>query len=465
MNKTKIVCSIGPASCEVSTIEKMIDAGMDVARFNMSHGTYESHRKSIEAVRIASKNKKTAIGILIDTKGPEIRIKQFASGKIQLSEGGKFTLTTKEIEGNENSVSVTYKNLPSVLKKSDKVLIDDGNIELRVEKTTTSDVICTVVHGGKLSNNKSINLPGIKTNMPYMSEQDKKDLLFAKEMDADFIAISFVRYEEDVLEIKKYLKSINFKNVKIISKIENEEGVQNFDKILHQSDGIMVARGDLGVEINFVKIPFLQKEFIAKSNYHGKITITATQMLESMITNARPTRAEISDVANAVFDGSTGIMLSGETTAGQFPVEAVETMAHISLEAENYIEGLDEPIKTHNTSKSIGYAAYSLSRTDDVKAIIVVTKSGLTAENISRFRPNVPIIACTPSEKTYRQMSILYGVLPVLDKEYNSIDAVNESSFEKAIETGLVQKGDKIVLVSGLKAGTKGNNLLLIKKL
>ncbi len=465
MNKTKIVCSIGPTSCQVETLEKLIDAGMDVARFNMSHGTHESHKKMIDAVKTARKNKNASIGIMIDTKGPEIRIKQFENGKIKLLEGEKFTLTAKDIVGNEEKVSITYKNLPKVLEKGTKILLNDGNIELKVDKTTATDIVCTVVHGGELSNNKSINLPGVKTEMPYLSEQDKKDLFFAKEINAEFIAISFVNYGEDVLEIKKYLKEIKFTSPKIISKIESEEGVKNFDKILKHSDGIMVARGDLGVEIDFVKIPFLQKDWIAKCNEAGKITITATQMLESMISNARPTRAEISDVANAVFDGSTNVMLSGETASGQFPVEAVTTMSRISLEAENYIEGLETPIKTHDTSKSLGYAAYSLSRTDDIKAIIAVTKTGETAENISRFRPNVPIIACTPSEKTYHQMSILYGVIPVMDKNYKNIDELNKSSLEKAMETGYVNKGDKVVLVSGLVAGKSGSNFMMIKQL
>lgn len=465
MNKTKIVCSIGPTSCQVETLEKLIDAGMDVARFNMSHGTHESHKKMIDAVKTARKNKNASIGIMIDTKGPEIRIKQFENGKIKLLEGEKFTLTAKDIVGNEEKVSITYKNLPKVLEKGTKILLNDGNIELKVDKTTATDIVCTIVHGGELSNNKSINLPGVKTEMPYLSEQDKKDLLFAKEINAEFIAISFVNYGEDVLEIKKYLKEIKFTSPKIISKIESEEGVKNFDKILKHSDGIMVARGDLGVEIDFVKIPFLQKDWIAKCNEAGKITITATQMLESMISNARPTRAEISDVANAVFDGSTNVMLSGETASGQFPVEAVTTMSRISLEAENYIEGLETPIKTHDTSKSLGYAAYSLSRTDDIKAIIAVTKTGETAENISRFRPNVPIIACTPSEKTYHQMSILYGVIPVMDKNYKNIDELNKSSLEKAMETGYVNKGDKVVLVSGLVAGKSGSNFMMIKQL
>ncbi len=465
MNKTKIVCSIGPTSCQVETLEKLIDAGMDVARFNMSHGTHESHKKMIDAVKTARKNKNASIGIMIDTKGPEIRIKQFENGKIKLLEGEKFTLTAKDIVGNEEKVSITYKNLPKVLEKGTKILLNDGNIELKVDKTTATDIVCTVVHGGELSNNKSINLPGVKTEMPYLSEQDKKDLLFAKEINAEFIAISFVNYGEDVLEIKKYLKEIKFTSPKIISKIESEEGVKNFDKILKHSDGIMVARGDLGVEIDFVKIPFLQKDWISKCNEAGKITITATQMLESMILNARPTRAEISDVANAVFDGSTNVMLSGETASGQFPVEAVTTMSRISLEAENYIEGLETPIKTHDTSKSLGYAAYSLSRTDDIKAIIAVTKTGETAENISRFRPNVPIIACTPSEKTYHQMSILYGVIPVMDKNYKNIDELNKSSLEKAMKTGYVNKGDKVVLVSGLVAGKSGSNFMMIKQL
>lgn len=465
MNKTKIVCSIGPASCKVETIEQMIDAGMSVARFNMSHGTHDSHKTMIDAVKTARENKGASVGILIDTKGPEIRVKQFEKGKVVLKDNDTFVLTSKDVAGTAEKVSITYKNLPKIIKKDAKILLNDGNIELKVTKTTATEITCLVVHGGELSNNKSINIPGIKTDMPYLSETDKADIAFAKEMDADFIAISFVNCAEDVQDVRNYLKEIKFTNVQIISKIESEEGVKNFDKILKLSDGIMVARGDLGVEIDFVKIPILQKEFISKCNQAGKIVITATQMLESMIQNARPTRAEISDVANAVFDGSTCIMLSGETASGNFPVETIKTMKRIALESESYQPCPHKTIKTHDTSKSLGYAVYSLAKTEDVNAIVAVTRTGITAENISRFRPNVPIIACTPNKKTFHKMSIMYGVVPVMDKLYKDINQLNNSSFEKALATNIVKKNDKVVLVSGLVAGKSGSNLMFIKKL
>lgn len=465
MNKTKIVCSIGPASCSVPTLEKMIESGMNVARFNMSHGTHDSHKQMIDAMKEARKNKNKPVAVLIDTKGPEIRVKQFEKGKIFLNDGDTFTLTTKMVIGTQEHVSITYSNLPNILKKETTILLNDGNIELRVEKLTAQDIVCKVVHGGELSNNKSINIPGVKTDMPYLSEQDKKDMLFAKDMDADYLAISFVNYAEDVLQVRQYLKEIGFKNVEIISKIESDEGVKNFDKILKVSDGIMVARGDLGVEIDFVKIPILQKNFIKSCNYCGKIVITATQMLESMITNPRPTRAEISDVANAVFDGTTAIMLSGETASGQFPVEAIKTMKRIALETENYIDSSNSKIVTHNTSKSLGYAAYALSETENVEGIVAVTNSGETAANISRFRPDVPIVACTPNEKSYNKMSLLYGVVPVLDKDYASMDDINKSSLSKALETNLFKKGDKVVLVSGQFPGKSGTNMIMVKKI
>lgn len=465
MNKTKIVCSIGPASSKVETLEKMIDAGMNVARFNMSHGTHESHKSLIDAVKTARKNKGKSIGILIDTKGPEIRVKQFENGKVFLKEEKDFVLTTKEILGNQEKVSVTYKNLPKILSKDTKILLNDGNIELKVKKTTATDITCTVVHGGELSNNKSINIPGVDTEMPYLSEQDKKDILFAKEMNADFLAISFVNNAQDVVDVKKYLKEIGYSDIKIISKIESQKGVENFDKILKQSDGIMVARGDLGVEIDYEKLPILQKEFIEKCIYNGKTVITATQMLESMINNPRPTRAEISDVANAIFDGSTAIMLSGETASGNNPVEAVATMKRIALETENYTIAKNVEFKTHNTTKSLSYAVYALTQTEDVKAVLAVTKSGATVENISKFRPKVPIIASTPSEKVYNRMSILYGVNPVMDKNFKNIDELNNSSYKKALETKILKTGDKVVFVSGLVAGKSGSNLMLIKRL
>ncbi len=465
MNKTKIVCSIGPSSNDVSMLERMIDAGMNVARFNMSHGTHESHKKMIDNVKQARKNKHKPVAILIDTKGPEIRVKQFKNGRIILEDGATFTLTTNDILGDVNRVSVTYSKLPKIVKKDTKVLLNDGNIELKVDSVKGCDIVCKVINGGELSNNKSINVPGVKTEMAYMSEQDKKDLVFAKYIGADYIAISFVNCIEDVLEVKKYLKEIKFTDVKIISKIESEQGVENFEEILRASDGIMVARGDLGVEIDFVKIPVLQKEIIRRCNEEGKICITATQMLESMIVNPRPTRAEISDVANAVFDGTTAIMLSGETASGAHPIKTIETMKRIAIETENYAKVNSKPIHTHNTIKSLSYAAYALSQTKGIEAILAVTKSGTTALNISRFRPDVPIIACTPNEKTYHKMGLLYGVVPVMDEPYKDIEEVNSSSCVKALETHLVKKGDKVVLVSGLKANKQGNNLMIIKKL
>lgn len=465
MKKTKIVCSIGPACADTETLEKMIDSGMNVARFNMSHGTHESHKKLIEAVKQARQNKNAPIGIMIDTKGPEIRIKQFKDGKILLNPKDKFILTTKDVLGDQKRVSVTYKNLPKILKNGTKILLNDGNIEFKVEKVKNDDIYCEVVNGGVLSNNKSINLPDIVTDMPYLSEQDKSDITFAKEMEANFLSISFVNCAQDVLDVKNYLKEIGYSDIKIISKIESQEGVKNFDKILKVSDGIMVARGDLGVEIDFVKIPILQKEFISKCNKCGKIVITATQMLESMITKARPTRAEISDVANAIFDGSTAIMLSGETASGDHPVEAVETMKRIAKESEKYISGLGLMQESKDTTKSLGYAVYALAQTKNVDGIVVVTKSGNSAEKISCLHPNVPIIACTPNEKTYHDMTIFYGVYSILDKKYKDILDVKHSALEKAKDTHLVEVGKKIVYVSGEKAGKSGSNLMVVEKL
>ena len=465
MNRTKIICSIGPACADEETITKLALNGMNVARFNMSHGTHESHKQMIDVVKKVREKLNLPIGIMIDTKGPEIRVKDFENGKIFLNQGDKFTLTTKEIVGNEKMVSVTYKGLPKIIKKGCKILLNDGIIELEVLKVTKEDVECEVKTSGELSNHKSINLPGIKTDMPYLSEQDKCDLLFAKEMEADFLAISFISYKEDVLAVKNYLKEIKFTNVKIISKIESADGVKNFDKILALSDGIMVARGDLGVEIDFVKLPTLQKKFIKKCNEEGKICITATQMLESMISNKRPTRAEISDVANAVYDKSTAIMLSGETASGKYPVESVMTMRKIADEIEKDISFEPVEFKTHNTSSSIGYAVCSLADTENVKAINVVTKSGETAMYVSRFHPEIPIIACTPNKRAYYSMSLLYGVVPVLEKEYKNMDDVLKNGIERTKQTNLVKVGDKIVQTGGMTAGKSGSNLLMVKKI
>ena len=464
MNKTKIVCSIGPSCCSEDIIEKLAKNGMNVARFNMSHGTHESHKAMIDMVKKVREKLNMSIGIMIDTRGPEIRIKDFKDGEIFLNVGDEFTLTTREVIGDKSIVSVTYKNLPKILKIGSKILLNDGIVELSVKKVTRTDIHCEVKTSGVLSNHKSLNLPGVKTDMAYLSEQDKKDIAFAKEMNADFLSISFVSYPEDVKDVKEYLKEIKFTNVKIISKIESVDGVKNFDKILNCSDGIMVARGDLGVEVDFVKLPILQKEFIKKCNEHGKISITATQMLESMIFNKRPTRAEISDVANAIYDGTTAIMLSGETASGKYPVESVATMRKIAEEVEDNIPHPPFEFKTNNTTLSIGYAVCSLANTEDVKVINVVTKTGETATFVSRFKPRTPIVACTPDKKTFYQMSMLYGVLPVLEKEYKNMDDVLKNGLERTKQTGLVKKGDKVVQTGGMKAGKSGSNLLMVKK-
>ena len=334
MKKTQIICSIGPASQKVDVLEKMIENGMNIARFNMSHGTHESHTELIENVKKASKAKKKKVAIMIDTKGPEIRIKKFENGQIFLNDGDVFILTTNDVVGNQNMVSVSYQNLPKVVKRGTKILADDGKIELRVEKTNKTDILCKVVDGGPLKDRKSLNLPGTDTKMEFLSDLDKADLQFAKEMGADYVALSFVSFPEDVLKTRKFLDSIGLEHVKIISKIESAEGVKNFDKILKVTDGVMVARGDLAVEIDYVKIPYLQKEFIKKCNQANKPVIVATQMLSSMTGEPRPTRAEISDVANAVYDGTDMIMLSEETTSGNFPAESVHAMRRIADEAE-----------------------------------------------------------------------------------------------------------------------------------
>lgn len=464
MNKTKIVCSIGPGCDQVEILEKMAKNGMNVARFNMSHGTHESHKAMIDKVKLVREKLGISIGIMIDTKGPEIRVRDFENGSVTLNAGDEFTLTTREVTGNQKEVTVSYKNLPKILKKGSKILLNDGAIELNVKNLTKTDCICNVVTGGVLSNHKSINIPGTKTDMPYLSEQDKSDLLFAKEVDADFISLSFVNDESDVKDIREFLKEIKFTTPLLISKIESVDGVKNFDKILNVSDGVMVARGDLGVEIEFMKLPILQKEFIKKCNNQGKISITATQMLESMITNKRPTRAEVSDVANAVFDGTTAIMLSGETASGKYPVESVSTMQKIAEEVEKNLFFQPTSFKTHNTSASIGYAVCSLAQTENVTAINVGTWSGATARNVSRFRPQIPIVACTPNLKTYYQMSMLYAVVPILEKEYRHMDEILKNGLEHTIATNLVKSGDKIVQTGG-RAGKSGSNLLMVKKI
>jgi len=466
MKKTKIVCTMGPATENVEVVKKMMKCGMNVARFNMSHGTHEYHKFLIDIVKQARAELNLPCAIMIDLKGPEIRIRQFENGRVNLKTGSKFILTTKKVMGTNEYVSVNYSKFPQILSLGDKILLNDGLIELKVLETNAESVLTKVIVGGELSNNKSINLPSIELDMPFLSECDKRDIEFAKEMDADMISLSFVSSADDVMLAKRFVHKIGYDDVIIISKIENKFGTENIEEITKVSDGVMVARGDMGVEIEYEKIPAIQKKIISACRKYGKISITATQMLESMINNPRPTRAEISDVANACIDGSTCVMLSGETSAGNYPIESVDAMRKIVEECEKNIkDGGDSSFKDKdNISAAIGYAACDLARSLDSNSILVVTKSGTAAESVSRFRPKATIIASTPNKKTYHQMSALWGVVPIMDKEFSSIDELLSSSKQKALATKLVRSGELFVEVTGLRAGESGINLIRVEK-
>ncbi|MBD5131819.1 MAG: pyruvate kinase [Clostridiales bacterium] len=461
MRRTKIVCTLGPATDDYAVLKNMVRAGMNVARLNFSHGTHDEHRKRIDAVKRARKELGVPVAILLDTKGPEIRIKTFKDGKVDLKKGNSFTLTTREVEGDETCVSVSYAELPSYVKKGARILVNDGLIELSVQSISSTDIVTTVMNDGVLSNRKSINMPDTFIDMPYLSESDRADIVFGIENDVDYIAMSFVRTVDDVRIIKRLLTEHDADNVQLIAKIENRQGVDNMPAILAECDGVMVARGDMGVEIPFEELPGIQKDMISRCYRSGKKVITATQMLESMITNPRPTRAEISDVANAVYDGSSAIMLSGETAAGNYPVEAVRTMASIAECAESGINykkrfnSLEADIKsiTDAVSHSTCAAAFDL----DAKAIIAVSQSGYTARKISRFRPSAPIIAPTTSVKAYNQLAMNWGVLPTLSKMQESSDDLFRHVINCALSTGMVQEGDLVVIAAGVPVGVSGN--------
>ncbi len=468
MNKTKIVCTIGPACADVETIKNMIRAGMSVARFNMSHGTHESHRELINVVKQARYEMGAAVAIMIDTKGPEIRIKQFKNKKVLLKDGQDFILTTENVMGDADIVSVTYDKLPQIVSKGTRILLNDGLIELVVLKTAEKMIYTKVVEGGELSNNKSINLPNVELNMKYLSENDKRDLAFGVSEGADVFSISFVNHAQDVVDVREFLKSVGATNPFIISKVESQKGVDNIDEIIDASDGIMVARGDLGVEIRFEKLPYIQKEMIKKAKAKGKYTITATQMLESMISNIRPTRAEISDVANAIYDGTSAIMLSGETSAGEHPVLTVETMRKIAVETENSIDyknKLTKFVPTENVTQGIGYAACALASSLEAAAILVTTNTGMSAQSISRFRPYCDIIALTPKIDVYYRLGMLWGVKPLLDKVYYDTDALLKSAQARALRADLVKLGDTVIQTAGIVANTTGSNMLVVSQI
>lgn len=465
MKKTKIVCTLGPASSKVSVIKKMISMGMNVARFNMSHGNEASHKTLIDAVKQAREELNQPIGIMLDTKGPEIRVGVFENGSVNLKPQSKFILKTHDCVGNATGVYVNYAHLPEIVNKGSRILLSDGLIELKVISTTSTDVLCEVVHGGVLSNNKSINLPDIDLRMEYLSDKDKKDIKFGLKQDVDILALSFVNCAQDVLDVKNYIASISKKMPLIISKIESKLGVKNMDEIIKESDGIMVARGDLGVEINFESLPLIQKELIEKCNKLGKISITATQMLESMISAPRPTRAEVSDISNAVLDGSSAIMLSGETSVGKYPVETVSVMSKVAQETEKHLQQKAVEIKTSSSSEGIGLASYALASSLNAKCITVVTTTGKSALQVARFKPHAPILALSPNKSTINKLSIVWGTYPILDKRYGTINELLVSSKKKAVKHGYAKQGDTIVSIAGAPSTIDGTNLLTVTKI
>lgn len=453
MRKTKIICTLGPAVDSDERITQIINAGMDCARLNFSHGTHEEQEVRLNRVRRIAGELNRHIPILLDTKGPEIRLKDFENGSVVVEKGSLFTFDTdKETPGTKERIGLTYDKLAKNVEVGTKILVDDGKIELKVTAIKGSKVICKVITGGKLSNHKSINIPNVEIPMPYLNDVDKSDLLFGIEHNVEYIAASFVRCADDLKKLRKFLKDNGGQDIKVISKIENGQGINNFDEILELSDGIMVARGDMGVEINFEKIPAIQKMMIEKCNREGKIVVTATQMLESMTENPRPTRAEVSDVANAIYDGTTVITLSGESAAGRHPVEAVRTMANIAVNAENTINYYEKYVDSSadmepNLKNAICASAYNAAKYLDAKAIVVLTRSGATANILSRFHPECPVIAATISERGRNQLNLVWGITPVAAENLDSADKFVQYAVSKAVESRLVKRGDNIVVI------------------
>ena len=465
MRKTKIICTIGPASESEDKLKELMLAGMNVARFNFSHGTHEEQKKKLTSVIKVSNELGLPVATLLDTKGPEIRLKDFENGKAQLEAGQEFILTTEDILGTEKRASITYKNLKNDVKEGMTILIDDGKIEMVIETITDTDIVCRVINGGTVSNHKGINAPGAVLSMPYISEVDYQDIIFCAQMGYDFLAASFVRCKEDILEVRKILQEHN-SYAKIIAKIENMQGIDNIDEILEVADGIMVARGDMGVEIPLEEVPVIQKSMIKKAVAKGKHVITATQMLESMIGNPRPTRAETADVANAIYDGTTAIMLSGETAAGKYPVEAVKTMARIAERTEKDIDysgrmkKANQDIQTDITT-AISHATCTTATDLKAAVIITVTMSGFTAGMISRFKPECPIIGCSVNPRVCRQLNLSWGVQPLLIEKEETADDLFEEATQQAKKAGLIKDGDIVVLTAGVPLGKAGTTNML----
>lgn len=468
MRRTKIVCTMGPNTNSRDLMKKLIETGMDVARFNFSHGDHDEQKMRMDMLKELRKELKTPVAILLDTKGPEIRTGVLKDGKkVNLVTGQTFTLTTVQETGDENHCSVSYTGLTEDIKEGDTILIDDGLIGLRVEKVNAPEIVCTVVNGGELGEKKGVNVPNVSINLPNLTEKDKGDLLFGIEQDIDFVAASFIRNAEAINEIREFLVANGGEHIDIIAKIENAEGVQNIDSIIDAADGVMVARGDLGVEIPACQVPHVQKIIIEKCNHKYKPVITATQMLDSMMVNPRPTRAEITDVANAIYDGTGAVMLSGETAAGKYPVEALKAMAMIAetTESDTNYESLCHHVGMDSTrltiSAAVSHAACTTASDISASAIITASKSGETARLLSRFRPDAPIIACVLDETTCRQMNVYRGVTPLLMDYAHSTDELISMSVKAAEDAGLIHSGDRVVVTAGVPVGVSGTTNMI----
>ena len=467
MRKTKIIATMGPATDDPDVLRAILKSGLDVARFNFSHGDHESHKDRIDNFRKLCEETGSTVAMLADTQGPEIRLGVFQDGKVELISGNNFTLTTNTVPGDASRIGVSYPGLARDVTPGTRILLDDGLIELVVESVTGNDVSTRIITGGMISNRKSLNVPGVRLDMPYISAKDRSDLRFFVESGFDIIAASFVRSSEDVYEMRRELHRIDHSNkMKIIAKIENAEGVKNADSILTASDGLMVARGDLGVEVAYEDLPIIQKALIAKALHQGKSVTTATQMLESMVHNPRPTRAEVSDVANAIYDGTGSIMLSGETAMGKYPAEAFAAMSKIAERIETEIDyrqrferGWYKPETT--ITNAISHATVTTAHDLRASAILTVTLSGDTARNVAKFRPHCPIIACTPDPVTQRQLKYVWGVVPLLTKEETETTELFYHAVESAQQHGYINKGDLVVLTAGVPVGYSGTTNML----
>lgn len=465
IRKTKIVCTMGPNLFEKHLIAPLMKAGMNVARFNFSHGTYETHQHYYDEVCRIRDELGLPVATMLDTKGPEIRVRSFKNGRVTLQNGQLFTLTTDEVEGDEERVSITYKELPQDIAVGSSILIDDGLIGMQVERIDGADIVCRVLNGGVVSNNKGVNIPNAHLSMPFISEKDHQDILFAIKNGYDFIAASFTRCADDIMQIRHILQENNCHTINIIAKIENMEGVENIDEILRVVDGVMVARGDLGVEVPLEDVPSLQKKLIQRGIAAGKPVITATQMLDSMIKNPRPTRAEATDVANAIYDGTSAIMLSGESAVGAYPVEAVETMVRIALRAEadmDYIRRFSRDTSAStDVTNAISHATVTSAHDLNASAIITVTKSSSTARILSRYRPACVIVGCTTEKHVWRQLALSWGTVPLMIAEESNTDDLFEHAVDAAVQNGLVHDGELVVLTAGVPLGISGTTNLM----